>query len=199
MIRNRQFMTGLGIGLIVGALLLQIMMIGQGQSGKLQTKEQIEKAAAALDLKVIASNQELLTEQEWQQKAEQEQDGMQEGTKPTDALEPADPNEPKKPDTPADPELSGTNGSVAAPETTSPIAPKEPDKSSVKYKISYGSTLTGVADGLLKVGVISDKEAFLQAAKDKKINYKVRTGTFTFDLDEDFDSIISKISSGTSK
>lgn len=63
------------------------------------------------------------------------------------------------------------------------------------YKISHGSTLTGVAEGLLKAGVISDKEAFLQAAKDKKINYKVRTGTFTFEQGEDFSSIISKISS----
>ncbi|MEK5475873.1 hypothetical protein NYE70_02865 [Paenibacillus sp. FSL R5-0407] len=195
MIRNRQFMTGLGIGLIVGALLLQIMMIGQGPNGKLQTKEQIEQAAAALNLKVVSADQELLTEEEWQEKAEQEQAGLDEGIESEDPLDPSNPDAPNTPGAPDDPDLPGGKGAVSVPETTSPASPKEPDKATVTYKISHGSTLTGVAEGLLKAGVISDKEAFLQAAKDKKINYKVRTGTFTFEQGEDFSSIISKISS----
>lgn len=195
MIRNRQFMTGLGIGLIVGALLLQIMMIGQGPNGKLQTKEQIEQAAAALNLKVVSADQELLTEEEWQEKAEQEQAGLDEGIESEDPADPSNPDAPNTPGAPDDPDLPGGEGAVSVPETTSPASPKEPDKATVTYKISHGSTLTGVAEGLLKAGVISDKEAFLQAAKDKKINYKVRTGTFTFEQGEDFGSIISKISS----
>lgn len=195
MIRNRQFMTGLGIGLIVGALLLQIMMIGQGPNGKLQTKEQIEQAAAALNLKVVSADQELLTEEEWQEKAEQEQAGLDEGIKSENPVDPSNPDAPNTPGAPDDPDLPGGKGAVSVPETTSPASPKEPDKATVTYKISHGSTLTGVAEGLLKAGVISDKEAFLQAAKDKKINYKVRTGTFTFEQGEDFGSIISKISS----
>ncbi|MFC7560870.1 hypothetical protein ACFQY3_20890 [Paenibacillus farraposensis] len=32
MIKNRSFMLGMGTGLITGALLLQLAMIGQGQS-----------------------------------------------------------------------------------------------------------------------------------------------------------------------
>ncbi|RCX21279.1 hypothetical protein DFP94_10225 [Fontibacillus phaseoli] len=200
MIRNRQFMTGLGIGLIVGALLLQVMLIGQGQAGKLKTKEQVEQAAASLNLKVVERNQELLTEEEWRARSEEALPGEGEtegGLNETKV--PADPEAPNTPTAPADPEKSDPSGSLAVPETTTPESPKEPDKGSVKYKIAYGSTLTGVAEGLLQAGVISDKEAFLKQAKAKHINKKVRTGTFTFEVGEEYNSIISKISPGSGK
>ncbi|WP_410769227.1 hypothetical protein [Fontibacillus sp. BL9] len=200
MIRNRQFMTGLGIGLIVGALLLQVMLIGQGQAGKLKTREQVEQAAAALNLKVVETNQELLTEEEWKAKSEEtEQPEEGEAGGINETKDPDDPEAPDTPAAPADPEDSDPSGSLAVPETATPESPKEPDKGSVKYKIAYGSTLTGVAEGLHKAGVISDKEAFLKQAKAKHINTKVRTGTFTFEVGEDYNSIISKISPGTGK
>ncbi|MDU4698679.1 MAG: hypothetical protein E6Y08_22940, partial [Paenibacillus sp.] len=65
MMKNRQFMLGLGCGLIAGALLLQLMLIGQGGNKELYTKEQIERAAVLAGLKVVEADQELLTEEEW--------------------------------------------------------------------------------------------------------------------------------------
>lgn len=61
MIKNRSFMLGMGTGLITGALLLQLAMIGQGQSQqsstdpKNMTREQLEKAAAGLNLRSVTA------------------------------------------------------------------------------------------------------------------------------------------------
>lgn len=201
MIRNRHFMTGIGIGLILGALLLQVMLIGQGQTGKLQTREQIEQAAAFLDLKVIDNDQELLTEEEWEaQKSEEHGDGDQ-STEPKTPESPDPPAIPSTPDSvnPSEPEASDRPDPAGVHDTTAPTSPQEPSTASVEYKIASGSTLSQVADGLLQAGVISDKEAFLKEAQAKKINYKVRAGTFTFELGEKYDSIISKISPGTAQ
>lgn len=192
MIRNRQFMFGLGIGLIAGALLLQFMMIGQMQTGKLKTKEQVEQAAAALQLKVVPADQQLLTEDEWRAKAEEEGSGQ---------TTEGNPNTPDTPVTPESPQNTEEPDPGSVPESSAPSNPDQPvnEPVSVKYKIVAGSTLTGVAEGLLQAGVINDKDAFLKRAKDKKINYKVRTGTFTFEIGEDYDSIIGKISPGSAK
>ncbi|MNI77575.1 YceG-like family protein [compost metagenome] len=63
----------------------------------------------------------------------------------------------------------------------------------MEYKVVSGSTLTGIAEGLEKSGVISDKEAFIKRAKAKKINTKIQTGTYNFEVGEDFNSIIKKL------
>ncbi|MEF2965183.1 hypothetical protein V3851_05000 [Paenibacillus sp. M1] len=193
MIRNRQFMLGLGSGLIAGALLLQVMMIGQGQGSGLQTKKQVEQAAASLNLKVVESDQELLTEEEWRAKTEEGQAEAGQEAEQTDIPVPDTPDTPAEPQAP---EALDKPGVDAVPETAAPPEPTEPKQASVEYKIAYGSTLTAVAEGLFQSGVISDKDAFLQEAKKRKINSKVRTGTFTFQVGEDYDSIIAKISPG---
>ncbi|WP_334072957.1 MULTISPECIES: hypothetical protein [Paenibacillus] len=201
MIRNRQFMLGLGAGLIAGALLLQLMMIGQG-TGKLQTRAQIEQAAALLNLKVVAADRELLTEEEWKEKQEgaggQEANPAKEPKAPNVPGTPKPPGKPetsKTPDTSKVPAASKTPVEAATPKTEAPVKPQSPQKTTVTYKISSGSTLSGVAEGLEKAGVIPDKSAFLKEAKSKKINTKIRTGTFTFEPGEDITSIISKITS----
>lgn len=74
MIKNRSFMLGMGTGLITGALLLQLAMIGQGQSQqssidpKNMTREQLEKAAAELNLQINDSSDPKMTEEEWRNK-----------------------------------------------------------------------------------------------------------------------------------
>jgi len=208
MIRNRQFMMGLGAGLIAGALLLQLMMIGQG-TGKLRTKAEVEQAAALLNLKVVEAEQELLTEEEWKKEREGEGTaGEQQADPPKQPKTPDAPGTPeqpvqpessKKPETSKAPEASKPPGETAAPKTETPVKPQAPQKTTVTYKISAGSTLSGVAEGLEKSGVIADKTAFLKEAKSKKINTKIRTGTFTFELGEEIGSIISKITAAPAK
>ncbi|GAA0134178.1 hypothetical protein YSY43_10180 [Paenibacillus sp. YSY-4.3] len=210
MFRNRNFMLGLGIGLIVGAFLLQIMNIGQGQQSKPVTVEQIQQAAEKLRLKVVSEDERLLTEEEW--KAEMEKKAEEEAA----AQEPAQPKQPETPDKPAVPQEPQSDGGGASgssttskSEATVPTAPEQPETKApakaesgsvntpepvtVKYKIAYGDSLTAVADGLQKAGVISSSEAFIKEASKRGINTKIRTGTYSFQIGEKYSSIITKI------
>lgn len=215
MFKNRHFMMGLGIGLIVGALLLQMMNLGQNQSGQVWTKQRVEEAAKVLNLKVVEEGAELLTEEEWKLKmetldqngglddeSESSSDQANSATVPVEETQkPATPEEPKNPETtqaPQSKEVSpAKNGSptptTSATKPTTPAAPSKPQKAKVEYKVVSGSTLTGIAEGLEKSGVISDKEAFIKRAKEKKVNTKIRTGTYNFEVGEDYNSIIAKL------
>lgn len=216
MFRNRNFMLGLGIGLIIGAFLLQIMNIGQGQQNKLVTEEQVRQAAEKLQLKVVGEDEQLLTEAEWKAKADEK--AVEEGS----AEEPAQPEKPKAPQTPAapqEPQSGGENASdktaagqseaadpvtpeqpeTKAPEAAEPAGVTEPEPTSVRYKIVYGDTLTSVADGLQKAGIIPSSEAFIKEASKRGINTKIRTGTYSFQVGEKHSSIITKITAKPSK
>ncbi|MED4957119.1 hypothetical protein P9747_20680, partial [Paenibacillus macerans] len=96
MIKNRHFMLGLGCGLIAGALLLQLMILGQG-GGKLYTAEQVKQAAEQLGLKVVAADEELLTEEQWQEKAGTGQEDGGEGDEPDVPASPKNPDAPQAP------------------------------------------------------------------------------------------------------
>lgn len=202
MFKNRHFMMGLGIGLIVGALLLQLMTFSQGGSKKLWTKEQVEQAAELLNLKIVEHDQELLTEEEWEAKSAQtgQAEDADQASKPGTDPKAEKAEAPAEPKTPAAPTARGDQtGEVSKtaepkkPETDTPKEPDEPEAAEVQYKITYGNTLTNVADGLYKKGVIDDKEGFLKKARARKINAKIRTGTYSFQVGEDYDSIIDKI------
>lgn len=210
--KNRTFLLGLGVGLIAGALLLQIMLIGQGTAGsQLVTKQQVKEAAARLDLKVVEGSDQLLTAQEWEAKskeADPTQPSKQSESKSPDTpktpasttkpTEPQSATEPQQPAKPSEADKSSAASSpdapgVTTPQTHKPDAPKKPE--TVTYKISSGDTLSKVADGLKSAGVISDKSAFIKKAVDQKSNYSLQTGTYSFDQGESIVSIITKITS----
>lgn len=213
MFRNRHFMLGLGAGLIIGAFLLQIMNIGQGQQNKPVTIEQVQQAAEKLNLKVVGEDEQLLTEEEWEAKLEQKAE------EEAAAGEKAQPKQPEAPESPSPPqEPQSDSGKASDPSSTSkseaaaPTAPMQPDTTApktvesadpavvkkpvpvtVKYKIAYGDSLTAVADGLKQAGVISSSEAFIKEASKRGINTKIRTGTYSFQIGEKYSSIITKI------
>lgn len=198
MMKNRQFMLGLGCGLIAGALLLQLMLIGQGSNNDLHSKERIERAAVLAGLKVVEADQELLTEEEWMERSGLASDSAGNEDENGDVT----PADPKQPDAPASPEApdapeageGSTSSDAKAGGTNEPASPNPPQPATVEYKIVAGTTLEGVAQGLEQAGVIEDQDAFLKTAINKKINRKVRAGTYTFQVGESYDSIISKIS-----
>lgn len=190
MMKNRHFMFGLGCGLIVGALLLQLMLIGQNMGGQLYTKEQIEQAAERAGLRVSELDEELLTEEQWQERSNEDVpalEGQEQGDPDTPVI--PDMNQPIDPDTPQQPEVQGEDSAGNEGQPAGEQAAVE-----VEYKIAGGTTLEGVANGLLQAGVIADKDKFVEAAVARKINYKVRAGTYKFHVGEEFDSIIKKIS-----
>lgn len=193
MIRNRSFMIGLGVGLIVGALLLQLMLLGQGSFNKLQTREEVERAAALLDLKVVGEHEELMTQEEW--KAQEQPDS---GLEPEGDV-PSSPESPESPDSPSSPSLENGNDEASSEDGEFDFLKdlSAQGSSYIEYRITAGTPLSGVAAGLLRAGVISDKDEFLELAKAEKINYTIRAGTYQFIAGEDYASIIKKLSPST--
>ncbi|EHB67328.1 MULTISPECIES: hypothetical protein [Paenibacillus] len=208
MIRNRTFMMGLGLGIVAGAVLLQLMLIGQGAqltkaslTGEL-TKEELQAAAEAMDMQVLDKSEELLTAEQWKQKqlSEETSEGGEqpkadEQDKPS---EPADntgtdkrktPKQPKQPD---QPEAAKTKEMQQA---AAPSEPKAPAKANapITVRVPAGNNLSDVADSLLAAGVIKDRQGFIDKATEKRINRFIQSGTYTFTAGEDYGSIITKI------
>lgn len=199
-------MLGLGIGLIVGALMLQIMNMGQGAINGLLTKEAVVKAGEELGLKVVEGDSKLLTEEEWKQLEQQEKE---EGAAGEDnSKEPTAPTAPKSPDSPnnsATNDKAVTPSTPSKPETTNatvdkvktPTAPTNPTAKEIKFTIAKGDYLSDVASGLEKAGVISSADEFQKEAVKKKANYKIKIGNYSFTAGEEYSSIISKIAPGS--
>jgi hypothetical protein len=206
---NRSFMSGLGIGLIIGAVLLQLMIVGKSQVSQMKdqpdedtvTREQIEEQAKTLDLKVVESSKPLLTEEEWKQLKLEESANMQGESieapvKSKTAVEPVEPSSPVKP--------TEKNSVKPTSKVKVPIAPslvpvkKEPFEK-VSYKINKGSSLTDVAEGLEQIDVISDRNLLIKEATKQKVNTKILEGNYTFFKGESYESIISKIRTQSSR
>lgn len=107
-------MLGLGIGLIIGALLLQIMMIGQGSYKALTTVKEVQQAAAELNLKVVDNKVELLTEDEWRAKYPEDvlSNGDVEKGSTEDPVQPSSPDSPTTPDSPVEPKTETDSSSI---------------------------------------------------------------------------------------
>ncbi|MNJ40884.1 YceG-like family protein [compost metagenome] len=198
-------MLGLGIGLIVGAILLQIINMGQGAINGLLTKEAVVKAGEELGLKVVEGDTKLLTEEEWKQLEQQAQedvgageDTSKEPTKPTAPKSPNSPNNSAtndKENTPATP-TKPTTTNTAVDKVKTPAAPINPTTKEIQFTIAKGDYLSDVASGLEKAGVISSADEFQKEAVKKKANYKIKIGTYSFNMGEEYSSIISKIAPG---
>lgn len=205
MMRNRSFMFGLGLGLIIGAVLLQLMIIGERQTSNMGnptdvnlTKEQIQEKAEELDLKVVDPAEELLTQEEWTQKKIEESSKMQGAT--TEIPEVNEPAVvPDEPSTPNKPLEENTTIDVVSPKTPNVDQTETQTPKKIDYKINKGSNLTDVAAGLEKIGVISNSNQFIKEATKQKVNTKILDGNYTFVQGESFESIISKIRIGSSR
>ncbi|MCM3782931.1 hypothetical protein M3231_08080 [Neobacillus mesonae] len=184
MIRNRSFLFGLGSGIVVGALILQLALIGQGQAGvnntedpSSLTREQLEEAADELQLKVYDAATEVMTEEEWTDLKASENSSQSTGNAASEP-EVSEPQQPAAPDN---------------KEPTEPEQASEPASEPISYRVINGATLTDVADHLSALHVIEDREAFLKEATKQKINKKIQVGTFQFTEAESIDSVIQKL------
>ncbi|WP_019910438.1 hypothetical protein [Paenibacillus sp. HW567] len=211
MIKNRSFMFGLGAGLIIGALLLQLM-ISAGAAP--MSKDQLIKEAAKLNLTVADKAADKQVEEG--QAAEQGKQGaakddpasaLPSGTvqpsaspkasppaapkaasKPTAAATPAEPAAPSSPVSSA-----AVKPQVKASPVLPPSTPEPAAAGTIPVKIPNGITLTETADLLSEAGVVKDKEKFLQTAKDRKANTRIQYGSYSFTKGESINSVIDKL------
>jgi hypothetical protein len=200
---KRSLWIGLGSGMIIGAVLLQLATVGQNalsdsnldpEKTANMTKEQLETAARSLDMKLIDSEEELYTEAEWVEKKKQESSEMQgdTATAPETATTTETPAEPEKPDEPSTSE-SEEQKDITEPKTTEPATPSNPKGATVSFKVRSGNSLAIVAGNLKTAGIVDDAQAFIKAGKAERINTKIQVGTYALEKGESFKSIIAKI------
>ncbi|SHN53225.1 endolytic transglycosylase MltG [Paenibacillus marchantiae] len=202
---KRSLWIGLGSGMIVGAVLLQLATVGQNALSESSldpelatanlTKEQLESAAKSMDMKLIASDDELYTEAEWVNKKKQESSELQGKTatapEATDsAVKPEQPDNPKQPVN----NESDKQNEVTQPETIEPSTPNSPEvAATVSFKVRSGNSLAIVAGNLEKAGIVDSAQAFIKAGRAERINTKIQVGTYDLEKGESFKSIIAKI------
>lgn len=195
MIRNRTFMMGLGIGLVLGAILLQLMIIGKGKQAQDEaatelTKEQLIAAAEAMNLQVVErpGDEGAEREQGEEDAAVSTSDEEAQGEAP---VSPPEPEQPKTPQQPEQPDQVQAESTQADEQVSAPTEPEPPVQEPIKLVVPEGSYLSDVAEALTKAGIIDDKEGFIARATSRKINRKIQTGTYSFKPGEDFDTIIT--------
>lgn len=205
MIKTRAFMTGLGAGLIIAALLLQLMFAASVWQ---MDRAVLERYAAKLGLEV-QEPAEPADQAPEEAPVQQEPDevgpeGGEEGTAPAEATEPSGAAEPSVPAQPSpasspvtDP-ASPPDGAAAPPAASSPAAavpvspapPAEPERT---VRIPSGVNLNRVAALLEDAGVIDDRESFLQVARTRRVSTKIQSGYHSFGPEDSYDVIIDKL------
>ncbi|WP_458119148.1 hypothetical protein [Paenibacillus sp. Z6-24] len=207
MIKNRSFIIGIGIGIIVGAILLQLVNIGKGQTmmnGTQLTPEQLQEAAQAQNMQVFSSDQKVYTAEQWKQQQAEEaakkeaatkKVEAQNGSKETSAKEPKAPASPQQPkastnETTGQPKQPASSKNTQTQQSKPPASPKSP---SVSFTINPGENLDDVAFSLKKEGLISNQSEFISKASKRKANTKLQIGTFKIETKQDYDDIISVI------
>ncbi|GAS81050.1 endolytic transglycosylase MltG [Paenibacillus amylolyticus] len=200
---KRSLWIGLGSGMIIGAVLLQLATVGQNalsdsnldpEQTANMTKEQLETVAKSLDMKLVGSEEELYTEAEWVAKRKQESSELQGNTAtPPEAVTSTEtPAEPEKPQEPATNEIEEQK-EITEPKTTEPATPSNPKGATVSFKVRSGNSLAIVAANLKTAGIVDDAQAFIKAGKAERINTKIQVGTYALEKGESFKSIIAKI------
>ncbi|TFE24400.1 hypothetical protein [Cohnella luojiensis] len=155
--KYRSWLMGLGIGLIIGASMLQLIQLAQEQAVMVAeepiTREQLKDEAEKADLVLLTEEQlaakvESAVSAALQDEAPKTQ-GESEGNKETNsALKPPEPS-------------------------------KDPEPKTATLNVTYGMTLTEVADELKMLGVIEDAEDFIYVASSIAKKMSVGKSTFT--------------------
>ncbi|ACT02057.1 hypothetical protein [Paenibacillus sp. JDR-2] len=154
MFKNRSFIAGLGVGIIAGAILLQLMQIGDESQQKLSNGFE-------------DGEPKLYTQAELDEKLAEERDKASQNTVETAKPAAEKPEESpfvKASEPPAD---SGKNDDKKAEEAVKKR----------QVRITGGMNLTDTTELLAEQKLISDKDAFIKAMKDKP----VRAGYFIFE------------------
>ncbi|MFX3632945.1 MAG: hypothetical protein ACE3L7_01260 [Candidatus Pristimantibacillus sp.] len=165
MLKNRIFLTGLGIGIIVGALLLQLMSLGEQSQLKL-------KASLNKDEEVLFTQKEV----DAMLDAERVSMGLNakvDAESKTEVTTETDKQDEVKEDAAAESEQPEQNANSEEGQPAAEVAPKE-----TRLHIKGGMNLTSIAKLLAENDIISDQAEFIkQMNKTKK---PVRAGHFVF-------------------
>lgn len=173
--KRRGFIIGLGLGLMLGAAMLQLMLAADASRlpGAPLTGEALKKEAAAQGFALVPAEEKTYTQQELDR-------AVAEAVRKAAA--------------------SGGGAAQKGGGTGAP-APASPDKATASsqkpaaekyaFYIRANATLAEVATGLKELGLIEDEEAFIRKAK--PYSGKLRVGPSVFEGKPTFDRIIAEI------
>ncbi|WP_341282501.1 hypothetical protein [Paenibacillus sp. FSL H8-0537] len=172
MFKNRLFLTGLGIGIIIGALLLQMMIIGESSQQKLSNRdnagtEQGEKIYSQSEVDAILEAQRATS-------------SLQEESEATAAPSPAASPKPTPVESAAPLATATASPKQAAPPAEHSSTAADTGEHTIRkmVRIQAGTNLTAASELLAKEQLITDKTAFIRKMKQEK--KLVRAGYFLF-------------------
>ncbi|SFD68875.1 hypothetical protein SAMN05216378_1007 [Paenibacillus catalpae] len=173
MFKNRSFVAGLGVGIIAGAILLQLMQIGdesqQNLSAGFKEREPKLYTQAEMDAKLAEERANAIKEAD---KAGQPASEKPEATPAAETSKP-----------PSDEDMKEVTVEKPSAEEK-PVLKRQ-------VRITGGMNLTDTADLLAGQKLISDKEAFIKAMNKKT----VRAGYFIFEGNPKVEEIIRILTS----
>ena len=166
MFKNRLFLYGLGLGLIAGAVMLQLMF-KVDEMDRLPTVGQLQDQADKLNYKVVPKEQPVFSDKEIeaikQKAAEEERNKL----------------------------AKQTAAPAAAPSTAPPA--QAVAKTVKTVYISERMDASQVADMLVKAGVLPDTTGLVSSLDQKKLTTRIRPGSYSFEDQPSVDDVIVKI------
>lgn len=192
MLKDRRFLSGLGAGIIAGALLLQLMTMGQ-QTSELpdadqldqpmyteqEVQQMVEKAKA--EAKAEASAESNAAAADSKQVADDQDKVQEKPAAPTPPSKPEDAKEAEQPEQPTAPDAGTASADVEQPVTVKQVV----------IRIEPGANLTSTAKLLADNGLIASQSKFISTMKnDKKL---VRAGYFAFKGEPSLDEVVKTL------
>ncbi len=167
--KYRNWLMGLGIGIILGSSMLQLIQLAKDQTVMVAeeplTRDQLNEEAKKAGLVLLPADETRYTQDQLDAKVEKAVAAAQEDAKNTDTDQIDD----------SDAALKPPGQKKDENESPSPDAAGSGEPDSVTLYVRYGMTLLEVAEELVKLGVIEDKEDFIKKAW--SISKKMNVGT----------------------
>lgn len=188
--KNRNWLMGLGIGIILGASMLQLINAAKDQSDNIPpTREELQQQAEKAGFAVYPADEKLYNEEELQKK-------LDEAAKAEPEAQPSDDAGRQEDASPSPSAESSPRPSDEAPASDSvgePANDGSKDAEPVTLYVRPTMNLQQVAEELEKLGIVEDAEAFVEKAK--PISKRLDPGTATFTpgmTDEDIMSELTR-------
>jgi hypothetical protein len=193
MLKRRGLLIGFGLGLMIGASVLQLILAAEKGSSSLSltgtaiTEKELQEEAEAQGYTLVKSTLKTYTQEELDAavlKAQEEaQANLESGS--IDGEERAGPNAGEGASTPA------STGAASSPSAGASQASSNEEEHTYSFYIRANATLIEVATGLQELGLIADKDQFVKQAK--AYSKSLRVGTSTFVGKPTFEEIIAEI------
>ncbi|MFC4307393.1 hypothetical protein [Cohnella boryungensis] len=186
--KYRSWLMGLGIGMVVGASMLQVILFAQDQERAVAIEpfstEQLSAEAKRSGLLLLSEDElnarieEAVAQNRPQQGEEDGQNGESESAQPDPAPSPAS-------GTDSPPESTDRQEPEASP------AAEAPEPKTVQLYVKYRMTLTEVGDELEKLGLVEDSKDFVNRAK--SISKKLKVGMAVFPDNATYQEIMDEL------